>query len=140
MASVFLDTNLLLYAAMRCVPDVDHFKKRVALQAIARGDFATSAQVLAEFYVNATRKGQPPLTAQEAMIWLDHLSIFPCIPVTSELVQSGAQLSARYQISYWDAAVLAAAHVAGCQNVYSEDLSHDQLYGSVKVINPFLAT
>jgi predicted nucleic acid-binding protein len=44
----------------------------------------------------------------------------------------------RYQISYWDSAIIAAAAELGCETVYSEDLNHGQLYAGVRVINPFL--
>ena len=41
-------------------------------------------------------------------------------------------------MSYWDAAIIAAAHELGCGTIYSEDLSHDQDYDGVTVVNPFL--
>ena len=48
------------------------------------------------------------------------------------------QFQLRYQIRYYDAAILAAAQELGCQTLYSEDLSHGQTYDTVQVINPFL--
>jgi predicted nucleic acid-binding protein len=42
-------------------------------------------------------------------------------------------------ISYWDAALVAAAEVIGAPILYTEDLNHGQKYGSVTVINPFKA-
>jgi hypothetical protein len=43
----------------------------------------------------------------------------------------------RYQMSFWDALVVHAAQSAGTPVLYSEDLSDGQLYGPVRVINPF---
>ncbi|MGH9483108.1 MAG: hypothetical protein ACRD1L_13550 [Terriglobales bacterium] len=43
----------------------------------------------------------------------------------------------RYAVSYWDAAILAAAEALGAHTVYSEDLNHGQRYGQVRVLNPF---
>ena len=43
----------------------------------------------------------------------------------------------RHQISYWDAAVIGAAEALGAAILFSEDLNHGQLYGSVQVVNPF---
>ena len=37
----------------------------------------------------------------------------------------------------WDAAILAAAMMLGCEAVYSEDMSDQQDYGGLRVINPF---
>jgi len=42
------------------------------------------------------------------------------------------------EISYWDAAILGAAKTLGATTLYTEDLSHGQVYHGVTVINPFL--
>jgi predicted nucleic acid-binding protein len=104
---------------------------------IANGDYATSGQVLAEFYYNATRKIKPPLGHTEALGWLDRLRHFPVVPITATLVARGAAAAARYQLSYWDGAIIAAAEKIGADTLYSEDLNDGQRYGSVRVVNPF---
>jgi predicted nucleic acid-binding protein len=43
----------------------------------------------------------------------------------------------RFQLSYWDAAIIEAARAMGCTDVLSEDLSDSQDYGGVLVTNPF---
>jgi predicted nucleic acid-binding protein len=53
------------------------------------------------------------------------------------LVRIAIELSARYSISYWDAAILAAAESLGCHTVFSEDLNDGHVYGSLRVVNPF---
>ena len=50
------------------------------------------------------------------------------------------ELQQRFQISYWDAAIIAAASELGCRIVYTEDLNHGQDYDGMKVLNPFLPT
>ncbi|MEJ2080383.1 MAG: PIN domain-containing protein [Acidobacteriota bacterium] len=47
------------------------------------------------------------------------------------------ELVLQYRISYYDALIVATASLAGCAVVYSEDLSHGQTYGDVRVQNPF---
>ena len=54
------------------------------------------------------------------------------------LFNRAIEIRAGFGISYWDAAILAAAMMLGCEAVYSEDLSHEQDYDGVRVINPFL--
>jgi len=44
----------------------------------------------------------------------------------------------RYRISFWDALIVQAAHNAGAQVLYSEDLSDGQRYGNVVVENPLI--
>jgi predicted nucleic acid-binding protein len=43
----------------------------------------------------------------------------------------------RFQLSYWDAAVIEAARAMGCTDVLSEDLNDGQDYAGVRVTNPF---
>jgi predicted nucleic acid-binding protein len=53
------------------------------------------------------------------------------------LVVSAIELHVRYQISYWDGLIIAAAERAGCTKILSEDLSDGQQYGTVVVENSF---
>jgi predicted nucleic acid-binding protein len=135
-ADVFLDTNILLYAALGRDHAQDRFE--VARQIVLEQDYCTSAQVLAEFYVNVRKKGARPLTDDMAAEWVRVIAKKPCQPIDIKLVRVAIDLSHRYSISYWDAAILAAAERLGAATVYSEDLNHGQAYGPVTVINPFI--
>jgi predicted nucleic acid-binding protein len=73
----------------------------------------------------------------EASEWIEQWAEFPCLAVDRQLVQTAIELSHRYAIAYWDAAILAAAASLGAHTVYSEDLSDGQRYGPVQVVNPF---
>ncbi|MXX67357.1 MAG: PIN domain-containing protein [Gemmatimonadales bacterium] len=55
----------------------------------------------------------------------------------NDLFRAAAAMSRRFQLSYWDGAILAAARTGGCDIVYSEDLSAEQDYGGLRIINPF---
>lgn len=55
-------------------------------------------------------------------------------------MEHALQLKSRYQLSYWDAAIVAAAKALGAGVLYSEDLNHRQLYDGVRVENPFITT
>ena len=72
--------------------------------------------------------------------WVRVIAMKPCQPITSEVVVAGIDHARRYQLSYWDGAIIAAAERLGARIVYSEDLNHGQTYGSVRVENPFLPT
>ncbi len=91
-----------------------------------------------EFYTTATRKAQLRLPPAAALEWLEYLEEFPCAPITSGLVKIGAALSQEYRISYWDAAIIAAAQSLGADCIYTEDLNDGQSYDGVTAINPFL--
>jgi predicted nucleic acid-binding protein len=134
---VFLDTNILLYAALGM--DDSPEKWAISRQILLEGKFATSGQVLSEFYSNAIRKGRSPISKSEALNWVRQLALKPCQAIDSQLVEQAIGFSDRYQISYWDGAIIAAAHRLGAKIVLTEDLNHNQNYGTVTARNPFLS-
>ena len=138
-AEAFVDTNVLLYAASGALRYPDKHKR--AWEIIGAADYAISAQVLAEFFVNAqkSKPGQIPLSGSEAASWVERLAMLEVVPVDSAIVQQGVAYALRYQIDYWDAALIAAAESISARILYTEDLSHKQNYGSITAINPFRA-
>jgi predicted nucleic acid-binding protein len=115
-------------------------KRKKANELILEKPFGVSGQVLAEFYTNVTsaKKTETPLSPLAALEWIERLSAQPCVSVDSTVVRNGIRLSQRYQINYWDGAILAAAETLGVDTLYTEDLNHGQMYGSVRAENPFL--
>jgi predicted nucleic acid-binding protein len=135
IADVVLDTNVLVYAVSRAADDVA--KRNIALELIETRSVGLSGQILQEFFVVVTKKTRRVLSADDALDWIESFEDFPIVPIDASLVRRGAELSARYQISYWDGAVVAAAQALQAATLYTEDLNHGQLYGDVRVVNPF---
>lgn len=133
-ADIFLDTNVLLYAAGGRISEPE---KHARAQDLLTQKFGLSTQVLAEFYVNATRAGPKPLTHAAATQWIVALAKKPLQPVDLHIVRSGLEISERYQLSYWDGAIIAAAEALGATTLYTEDMHDGQTYGRVRVVNPF---
>src|SRR5205814_7513774 len=123
-ASVFFDTNVLVYAAIGT--GKDERKQKRALELIESENFGTSAQVLQEFFVTVVKKASRPFSAAQALDWIDQWTAFPCQIVDHQLVRIAIEQSERYAISYWDAAILVAAEALGAHTVYSEDLNAGQ--------------
>ncbi len=131
------DTNILLYAVSNRAGDAG--KRATAVATLMEPDLALSVQVLQEFYHQATRPHGPAgLTHEQAVEFLEPLGTLPTQEITVGLFTRATEIRARFGVSYWDAAILAAAKLLGCEAVYSEDLSHGQDYDGVVVINPFL--
>lgn len=134
----FVDpTNILLYSLD--LEPADAGKTAIATEILTNSDLALSVQVLQEFYVQATHVRRPDalphdIAARLIQKWLR----FRIQETTVAVLQSALALKDRYRISYWDAAILAAAKSARCQQLLSEDLSHGQDYDGITVINPFL--
>ena len=132
----FADTNVLLYSVSTIPEEADKTRKAQAL--LANRDIGLSVQVLQEFYVQATRASRAePLTHDEAMGFIRAWRRFPTQELTLAVVDDALALKARFQVSYWDAAIIAAARASGCTEVLSEDLNDGQDYGGVRVVNPF---
>jgi predicted nucleic acid-binding protein len=98
--------------------------------------FAVTGQSLAEFCNVARRKQLLP--DRDIELWLDRLGELPFVPVDQAYVRAGLDLARRYRLKYYDAALLAAAERLGAPIFYTEDLNHNQVYGSVRAVNPFL--
>ncbi len=133
--SCLLDTNVLVYAAAG--RGTEETKRSRAVELIEHEDFGLSAQVVQEFYVTVVRKIEIPLSAEQALEWIELFDAFPCVAVDRALIKIAIEISERYQISYWDGAIIAATEALGATTLFSEDLNHGQNYGSVQVINPF---
>jgi predicted nucleic acid-binding protein len=132
----FADTNVLLYAISR--DPQERAKAARANDLLAAGDIALSVQVLQEFYVQATRESRADrLTHEQAATLVDSFRRFPVQETTLNTVLSAISTRQRFDISYWDAAILEAARTLGCEIVLSEDLSDGQDYAGVRVENPF---
>ncbi len=132
---VFLDSNVLLYSCSAAAEDAD--KRQVAENLILNRPFAISAQVLQEFLANALRKPRLGITESNIDATLQMAATVRVQPITYELVVSAVMIRRRFQLSQWDATILAAAAELGCSTVYSEDMSDGQDYGGIRVVNPF---
>ncbi len=132
----FVDTNVLLYAVSALSEEAGKSDRALAL--LRQGNLALSVQVLQEFYYQATRPSrQAAITHEQALEFIESIGSFPVQGITLDLFRAAVAISRRFGLSYWDGAILAAARAAGCDAVYSEDLSAEQDYDGLRVIDPF---
>lgn len=132
--TAFLDTNVLVYA----FDGADQRKRDIAI-AILEGDlrFVVSAQVLSEFYVTVTRKLTTPLPEQDAAATVERLSRLSVVSTDSALIQAAVDTSRTHRIPYWDALIVEAAALAGCDRLLTEDLADGAVLRGVRIANPF---
>ena len=132
----FVDTNVLLYAVSSLPEESD--KRRRALELLRESNLAFSVQVVGEFYSQATRATRPGrLTHDQALAFVGTLLKHEIHPITFDIFRDAADLCDRYKLQYWDALILATARKHDCEAVYSEDMSAQQDYAGLRVINPF---
>jgi predicted nucleic acid-binding protein len=94
-----------------------------------------SYQVLYEFYVKVTRKW--PQARQQARAEVRDLLAWRPVSIDAGILDRGWNLQDRYQLSFWDALIVAAARSVSCRYLLTEDLQADQDLDGVVVINPF---
>ena len=132
----FVDTNILLYAISR--DPAEQQKAAIASSIIEAGDIGLSVQVLQEFYVQATRPTRDDaLTHQQASQLVESFTRFPIQDITQTVMRRALQTRERFEVSYWDAAIIEAARELSCAELLSEDMADAQNYHGVTVINPF---
>lgn len=131
----FIDTNLIVYANDRRDPE----KQRRAVEVIQREmrnrSGVISIQVMQEYANTALNKlEQQPAVVLRQLILLESLTVVRPDP---SMVRRAVELMTLFQVSFWDASILAAAESAACRHLFSEDLNAGQAFGSVRVVNPF---
>ncbi len=136
-ADAFIDTNILFYSISTSKDEGD--KGATARRLLAGSGWGLSVQVLQDFYINIVRPPRCAMTHADAVAAIRQLLRRPTVTTDTALVLEGLRLKERYQISYWDAAIVAAARALGARVLYSEDLNHGQDYDGVRAVNPFLS-
>ena len=132
----FLDTNILLYSISR--DPAEAAKRDIAIALLDADDIALSVQVLQEFYVQATRVTRSDALPHEIAAGLIRTWLRFKIQETTLPVALGAlDIKATHRLSYWDAAIVAAARALGCRELLSEGMSHGQEVEGVLIVNPF---
>ena len=131
----FVDTNVLVYARdLR-----DPLKRNRAIEWLerlwSRRDGRTSCQIVSEFYDVATRKLHVP--ADQA--WQEAARYFAWSPpaIDGRLLREAREIQRRYQISWWDSMIVAAAQLQDCVILLTEDLQDGMVFGKLAVRSPF---
>ncbi len=78
----------------------------------------------------------PSVTGRRSLL-IESFRRFPVQDITTAIMTAALDARQRFQLSYWDAAIIEASRALGCTHVLSEELSDGQDYGGVQVTNPF---
>ena len=133
---MFLDTNILIYAALDDIDD--QLKRNRAIELINEGGCALSVQVLNEFVVQSTHtKRRNALELDQALTYVKAWTRFPIQELTLQLFEHAGIIMRRGGFSCWDATVVAAAQAQGCDILYSDDMQHGRIIDQLRIIDPF---
>lgn len=127
----FVDTNVLLYLLSG-----DDTKANQAEEVLSHGG-VISVQVLNEFASIAIKKFK--LSVSEVREILTTVrAVFGVHALTEDTHDLGFRLMEKYRLSLYDAMIVAAALMAGCTTLLSQDMRHGQMIdGRIRILDPF---
>jgi predicted nucleic acid-binding protein len=132
----FLDSNILIYAYDFSAPQKQVIARDLVRQALA-GSGVISSQVLAELCATLLHKASRKTPPQEVNAILDALGPIRLVALNGEIVRRAVEANQAYGIHFYGGMIVASAEKAGCERIWSEDLSPGQKYFGVTVSNPF---
>ena len=130
-AKAFADTNVVLYMLSSDSTKADK------AETLINDGCKISIQVLNEMANVAYRKLSMPWNEIAEISNLIQ-SLCEVVPLTSETHKLGLELAQRYQLSLYDSMIVAAAHLAECEVLYSEDMHNGlSIDRQLQICNPF---
>jgi len=139
--AALVDTNVLVYRFDDRFPD----KQKIAIEILRRGILEDSLRVphqaILEFVAAVTRtvRGHVILNRSDALREAEEfLKEFAVLYPNEAILRNAIRGCAAYQLSWFDAQIWSYAEHYGLEEILTEDLQHDRLYGTVRVVNPFI--
>jgi predicted nucleic acid-binding protein len=134
---VLVDTNVLLYAYDRAETEKQP-RALAALDLLATRRLGVlTPQVLAEFFVNATRKLEPPLSVEDAYDRVqNYLHSWEVLDLTGLIVLESVRGVRTHKMAYWDAQIWATARLHQIPVIFSENFNIGAVIEGVRFVNP----
>ena len=127
----FIDTNILLYLLSSDTEKADRAENILSAGGVI------SVQVLNEMANVALRKLAMSWTEINEVLMLIR-AVCPTEPLTVETHDRGRLVAERYELSVYDSMIVAAALLAGCETLYSEDMQDGlQIDKKLRICDPF---
>ena len=135
-AEVFLDTNIVVYSFDQGdMRRHELAKNRLDELFLRQACVAVSIQVLQEFFNVMMRKGANALILREAVEYYMRRDV---VENTCALLRRAIAVQQTFQLSFYDANIVAAAQMSGTKELWTEDLNTGQDYGGVVAVNPLV--
>jgi predicted nucleic acid-binding protein len=139
--AALVDTNVLVYRFDNRFRE----KQKIATNILRRGILENSVrlphQAILEFVAAVTRpiRGHIILKQADALREAEEfLKQFTVLYPNEAILRDAVRGCATYQLNWFDAHLWSYAEHYGLPEILTEDLQHDRLYGTVRVVNPFI--
>jgi predicted nucleic acid-binding protein len=129
----FIDTNILVY----CYADDEPLKQQKALGIASNPDTFIRTQVLTELSNTLKKKFQQDWLVIENVVSevSNDFNVYVNKPAT---IEWACRVADKYQYSFYDSLIIAAALSSNCKTLYSEDMQDGQVIeNSLTIVNPF---
>ena len=136
-ASYFVDSNVLVYA--RDSTDRDKQERAtIWIETLAAAEAGRlSYQVLAEAYSALTHPRLSHFDKDAARLYVANFRHWRPLVVSSKVFETAWAVQDRFSFNWWDCLIVAAARVANCDYLLTEDLQHGQDLDGITIVNPF---
>jgi predicted nucleic acid-binding protein len=134
----FIDTNIFVYSFDNRFAEKQQTAKNIIHHGLKNHNCFISFQVIQEFLNVASTKFEKPLKAEDCRLFLNSVltPLWRVYPST-ELYTSALDISGRFQYSFYDSLIIAAAIEISADILYSEDFQHGQQIDGLRIVNPF---
>jgi len=130
------DTNVLIYAADGGMGDRHHLARALIGRAARAKRAVLTDQSLVELLHAARKKGFMPF--RDAIGYVNELTgLFDLVLPKPDTISRTIDTVKRYELSVWDARLIAVCDANDCSVLFSEDMQDHGRYGRVRVVNPF---
>ena len=135
----FLDTNIFIYSIDRRDRVKEHKAAELIRDSLSSLKGVVSFQVVQEFFNVASKRLVASMSIEAAQLYLERVFL-PLLRVHSSAALYGEALAfqGRYRLSWYDSLIICSALHAECTILFSEDLQHNQKFGKLRIVNPFL--
>ena len=140
--AALVDTNILVYRFDNRFPRKQKIATEILLRGIAEDSVRLPHQAMVEFVAVVTRQihGHSILQLADALREAEELLYqFPVLYPNKAILHNAIRGCAAYRLNWFDAHLWAYAEYYGLGEILTEDLQHDRLYGTVRIVNPFLS-
>jgi predicted nucleic acid-binding protein len=129
----FIDSNVVLYLLSGDAAKADR------AQALLEAGGVISVQVLNEVTSVCLRKLKMPWSEVDALL-LAVKTACDVVPLTLASHEKAVEVAKRYQLSFYDANIVACALISGALVLLSEDMHSGLLIDGLVIQNPFKQT
>jgi predicted nucleic acid-binding protein len=140
--AALVDTNVLVYRFDDRFPGKQKIATEILRRGIAEDSVRVPHQAIVEFVAAVTRssRGHVILKQADALREAEEfLRQFTVLYPNEAILRDAARGCAAYQLSWFDAHIWSYAEHYGLAEILTEDFQHDRLYGTVRVVNPFIS-